>query len=106
MSEHEHDNSESRVALVTGGGRGIGANIARELTDAGMRVAVVARTREQVQEVAREIDGLAIAADVSDEISVARMVEETERELGRVDLLVNNAGIDGPREPIWEQKPA
>ena len=53
------------VALVTGGGRGIGANIARELTRAGMRVAVSARTRTQVEEVAREIDRLAIEADVS-----------------------------------------
>ena len=52
------------VALVTGGGRGIGASIARELTEAGMRVAVTARTREQAEAVAGEIDGLALVGDV------------------------------------------
>jgi 3-oxoacyl-[acyl-carrier protein] reductase len=97
-----------RVALVTGGGRGIGANVARELADAGMHVAVAARTAEQVETVAREIGGLALTVDVSAESSVARMVESTERELGPVDLLVNNAGVgfasDG--RPIWEESPA
>lgn len=81
------------VALVTGGGRGIGAGIARELAAAGMRVAVSARTREQVEATAREIGGLAIVADVADRESVQGMVEEVERELGPIDLLVANAGI-------------
>ena len=87
------DDLQGQVALVTGGGRGIGAGIARELADAGARVAVAARTREQVEEVAQEIDGLAIEADVSDRSAVERMVAETERELGPIDLLVANAGI-------------
>ena len=94
----------SGVALVTGGGRGIGANIARELAAAGMRVAVAARTREQVEQVADEIGGLALAVDVSDEGSVERMIDDTARELGPIDLLVNNAGVAGLRSstPIWE----
>jgi 3-oxoacyl-[acyl-carrier protein] reductase len=93
------------VALVTGGGRGIGANIARELAAAGMRVAVSARTREQVEAVAAELDGLAVAADVSKRADVDAMVAEVERELGTVDLLVANAGI-GPDEPdAWEMEP-
>ena len=98
------DEFSGQVALVTGGGRGIGANIARELAEAGMRVAVAARTREQVERVAQEIGGLALEVDVSDEASVRRMVEETEREVGAIDLLVNNAGIAGPpgAPPIWE----
>jgi NAD(P)-dependent dehydrogenase (short-subunit alcohol dehydrogenase family) len=97
------DELQGQVALVTGGGRGIGANIARELSDAGMRVAVAARTDEQVETVAREIGGLALAVDVSDEASVRRMIEDTERELGAIDLLVNNAGVMGPSErAIWE----
>ncbi len=93
-----------RVALVTGGGRGIGANIARELAEAGMRVAVASRTREQVEGVAQEIGCLALEVDVSDEASVTRMVEATERELGAIGLLVNNAGIAGPWDgpPVWE----
>ena len=86
------------VALVTGGGRGIGADVARELARAGMRVAVSARTRAQVEAVAQEIDGLAIEADVSKQVDVDRMVEQTERELGPVDLLVANAGI-----ALWEK---
>lgn len=96
------DELQGRVALVTGGGRGIGANIARELTDAGMRVAVAARTQKQVEEVAREIGGLALAVDVSDEASVQRMIDDVERELGAIDLLVNNAGIMGSDRAIWE----
>ena len=96
----------SGVALVTGGGRGIGARIARELADAGMKVAVSARTREQVEEVAREIDGLAVVADVSSPGDAEALVAEVERELGPIDLLVNNAGIAGWEvEPAWESSP-
>ena len=96
------------MALVTGGGRGIGAGIARELAGAGMRVAVAARTGGQVEQVAGEIGGLALAVDVSDEASVTRMVEETERELGSIAVLVNNAGIAGSwdERPIWEDDDA
>jgi 3-oxoacyl-[acyl-carrier protein] reductase len=93
---------EGQVALVTGGGRGIGAGIARELADAGMRVAVSARSREQVEKVAREIDGLAVVADVSRRDDVDAIVAEVERELGPIDLLVNNAGIAGWEGTAWE----
>jgi 3-oxoacyl-[acyl-carrier protein] reductase len=92
---------EGQVALVTGGGRGIGANIARELTAGGARVAVSARSADQVEEVAHEIDGLAVTADVSDEQQVAAMVGRVEAELGPIDLLVNNAGI-----ALWGDNPA
>ncbi len=96
---------DGQVALVTGGGRGIGRRIAVELADAGMRVAVSARNRAQVEEAAHAIAGLPIAGDVSRRHDVERMVEETERELGPIDLLVNNAGIAGVRKPAWEQEP-
>jgi 3-oxoacyl-[acyl-carrier protein] reductase len=99
MNERE---LEGQVALVTGGGRGIGRGIARELAAAGMRVAVAARTREQVEETAREIGGLAVQVDVSDEDSVASMVAEVERELEPIDLLVNNAGIAIWENAAWE----
>jgi NAD(P)-dependent dehydrogenase (short-subunit alcohol dehydrogenase family) len=99
-----NDDLTGQVALVTGGGRGIGAGIARELAGAGARVAVAARTREQVEEVAGELGGLALETDVTDRAAVGRMVEETERELGPIDLLAANAGIgNGPA--VWEGEP-
>ena len=90
------------VALVTGGGRGIGASIARELTGAGMRVAVTARTREQAEAVAGEIAGLALTGDVSRNEDVEEWVERTESELGPIDLLAANAGIGSPDGPTWD----
>jgi NAD(P)-dependent dehydrogenase (short-subunit alcohol dehydrogenase family) len=96
----------SGVALVTGGGRGIGRGIALELGRAGMRVAVSARTRSEVEQTAGEAGGLAVEADVSREEDVARMVAEVERELGPIDLLVNNAGIAHWEERAWEDDPA
>ncbi len=94
-----------RVALVTGGGRGIGRGIALELTRAGARVAVAARTRAQVEETAGEIDGLAIEADVSKREDVERMVATAEQELGPLDVLVANAGIANWEEAAWEVEP-
>jgi 3-oxoacyl-[acyl-carrier protein] reductase len=96
----------SGIALVTGGGRGIGRRIAVALAEAGMRVAVSARTRSQVEETAQAVDGLAIEADVSDRGAVERMVAEVERELGPIDLLVCNAGIATWEERAWEQDTA
>ena len=93
------------VALVTGGGRGIGASIARELADAGMRVAVTGRTPETIQAVAEEVGGLALAGDVSRPEDVERWVEATERELGPIELLVCNAGISGSGVPFLEEAP-
>jgi len=90
------------VALVTGGGRGIGAGIARELADAGMTVAISARSQDQVDAVAAEIGGLAVVADVSRQDDVERTVADVERELGPIDLLVNNAGISGWEENAWD----
>ena len=94
-----------KVALITGGGRGIGRGIALELAGAGARVAVSARTREQVEETAAEIGGVAIEADVSKRADVERMVATAEAELGPLDLLVSNAGIALWETAAWEVEP-
>ena len=90
------------VALVTGGGRGIGASIARELTEAGMRVAVTGRTAEQVNAVAADIEGLALIGDVASADDVGSWVETTERELGSIELLVANAGVGAGDSASWD----
>ncbi len=84
-----------KSALITGGGRGIGRAIALEFARNGARVAVAARTAEQVEQVAAEISGDAVAlvCDVSDPESVARMFSRMREDFGNPDILVNNAGI-------------
>src|SRR5258707_4034354 len=88
-----------RVALVTGGSRGIGAAIVRRLADAGVAVAVNYRERtDEANALVKSIVGtggraVAIAADVSQTDAVAQMVQRANSELGPIDILVNNAGI-------------
>ncbi len=84
----------SSRALVTGAGRGIGAGIARELAAHGWHVTVTGRTGDQVEEVAREIDGEAVVGDVSKREDVERMIAAAEP----IGLLVANAGI-----AMWEE---
>jgi 3-oxoacyl-[acyl-carrier protein] reductase len=91
----------SGQAVITGGGRGIGASIARELAGVGWRVAVTGRTREQVEAVANEIGGRALIGDVSRRADVERWFAEA----GDVDLLVNNAGIASGGVPAWQEDP-
>ena len=81
-----------RLALVTGGGRGIGAAIARRLAADGIRVAVTGRSTAELDAVAAETGGVALRCDLSDRADTDRMLGAL-RELGRVDILVNNAGI-------------
>ncbi len=96
-----------RVAIVTGGSRGLGLVLARELGGRGMRVVIVARDEEAIERAratlaAEGIDATALPCDVSDEEGVAGLVADVEENIGPVDLLVNNAGIIqvGPAEAM------
>ena len=87
-----------RGALVTGGGRGIGAAAARMLADRGVRIVVAARSTDQVESVAAELreagtDAWAVTCDVAEPNEVAAMCREAAERLGGVDILVNNAGV-------------
>src|SRR5262245_55255116 len=82
-----------RAGLVTGAGDGIGREIARRLAREGMGVAVLDRDGAAAQTVASEIDGLAVTADVTAEDEVSCAVEAVLARFGRIDVLVNNAGI-------------
>jgi 3-oxoacyl-[acyl-carrier protein] reductase len=93
--------SDRGVALVTGGGRGIGANIARELAADGWSVVVAARTRDEIDAVAEEVGGRAVEMDVSDRASVERAVTEA----GDIELLVANAAVGGADGSTWEIDP-
>src|SRR4051812_18600828 len=91
---------QDKLALITGGGRGIGRAIALEFAREGASVAVAARTEAQVQQVAQELgdqyhaNTLAVTCDVSDSASVNEMFANVTKHFGRgPDILVNNAGI-------------
>jgi NAD(P)-dependent dehydrogenase (short-subunit alcohol dehydrogenase family) len=83
---------DGRVAVVTGGNRGLGYAFARALGEAGARVAIAARDAGKNVEAAAALDALGVELDVTDPTSVAAMVERVTEELGPIDVLVNNAG--------------
>jgi 3-oxoacyl-[acyl-carrier protein] reductase len=100
---------ESSVALVTGGGRGLGAILARRLAEEGLAVAITGRDEGSLDANARELRALgasvlAVPGDVADPASVVGVVARTAAALGPVDLLVNNAGIT-EHGPVWETDP-
>jgi NADP-dependent 3-hydroxy acid dehydrogenase YdfG len=80
-----------RTAVVTGASSGIGAATARQLAEAGARVAVLGRRLDRIETLAKEIDGLPVVADVTADLTEA--AETVRRELGRPDLVVANAGV-------------
>jgi NAD(P)-dependent dehydrogenase (short-subunit alcohol dehydrogenase family) len=81
------------VALVTGGGKGIGAAIAHRLAAQGLRVAILGRDALSLARVAKEIHGLAVEADVTDPAAMSRAIEKVEGALGPIGIAVANAGI-------------
>jgi NAD(P)-dependent dehydrogenase (short-subunit alcohol dehydrogenase family) len=94
-----------KLALVTGGGRGIGAAISRALAGAGARVLVCGRTKADLDAVAKEIGGVAIQVDLSDRAATDELLSST----GHVDVLVNNAGVaesaslDRTTDELWDR---
>lgn len=102
---------QNKRALVTGASSGIGLGIARALAEAGARVCVNhLGAKEQAEEAVRLLSAHGVAciqheADVSDPAAVTGMFEALDAAWGGIDLLVNNAGIDGPRAVAWEADP-
>ena len=82
-----------RSALVTGGSSGIGLAIARALREDGFELTLASRTREKVEAAARDLDALAVAVDVADAGDCRRVVDEHRARYGRLDVLVNSAGV-------------
>jgi NAD(P)-dependent dehydrogenase (short-subunit alcohol dehydrogenase family) len=82
-----------RAALITGGSSGIGLAIARMLRDEGYDLTLASRRPEKVEAAAKELGAVAVAADVSDEAACERLVTEHRERFGRLDMLVNSAGI-------------
>src|SRR3954469_22391792 len=93
-----------KLALVTGGGRGIGAAIARALATAGARVVVCGRSKPDLDAIAREIGGGAVRLDLTDR----KQTDEVLASVGHVDVLVNNAGmaesaaLERTTDAIWD----
>src|SRR5262245_46665568 len=105
-----NDSSVSKIAMVTGGGRGLGRAFAEALAASGYSVGVVARSQAELDETVARVERTggavrAIVADVTDASAVDRAVQDIERALGPIDLLVNNAGVLGPLGPFAESDP-
>ena len=84
---------EGKIAFITGASRGIGLATARELTEAGARVAIIARDKGKADEAAKDVSGSrCFACDVTDVDSVTEVVGAVQAEMGPIDILVNNAG--------------
>ncbi len=99
-----------QVAVVMGGGRGLGRAYAEALAAAGSAVVIAARSPEQLDATAAGIGSrgghaVAVVADVTDPAAVDRVFAAAEQSFGRVDLLVNCAGIGGPFGPAWDTEP-
>jgi 3-oxoacyl-[acyl-carrier protein] reductase len=94
---------DDKVALITGAGAGLGAAMARRFHQEGARVVVNDLDPGAAKSVAEEVGGLAIACDVADSSAVRAMFEEAAREHGRLDVLVNNAGIGAQNEEATER---
>ena len=100
---------DGQVAIVVGSARGIGAAIARTFSQEGASIVLVdlEKMKPQLDEVAREINqkrgkAIAIVADATDDGQVNKMVDETIRRWGKIDILINSVGLRGPLVPVQE----
>ena len=96
-----------KVALVTGAGRGIGEAVALELARQGLKVALVARSQSELDKVAAQIKesggtALSYPFELADVAGIEGLVEQIEKELGPVEIVINNAAIAGPNEGGWD----
>ena len=101
---------EGKIAVVTGAGRGIGRSIALRLAAEGADVALAARSADQIEAVASLVEAegrraLPVVTDLREPGDVTRLAEAVADRLGPCDLLVNNSGIAGPMEVLWESDP-
>src|SRR5579884_710976 len=98
---------QDKIAVVTGGGRGIGQAIALAFAREGAHLVLASRTQEALEETRSMIEALgrkalAVPTDIRQEESVRQLAEQTLQAFGRVDILVNNSGTIGPTAPLWE----
>ncbi|MFF4836229.1 SDR family oxidoreductase [Streptomyces sp. NPDC001315] len=94
-----------RAAVVTGGTRGIGRAVARELAAAGARVCVTGRDADAVRRTAEELGGIGLAGGVADPAHPQELTELVLREFGRIDVVVNNAATNQPYGPLMDVDP-
>jgi len=102
MSAQDFFNLKDQVAIVTGGGQGIGEGIAQRLAAAEARVAVLDLEEDLARSVAQPIGGIGVECDVASASSVEKAIAEVRRQLGPIGILVNNAGIAGRNLPLTE----
>jgi len=102
MEQQDFFSLKNRIAVVTGGGQGIGEGIATRLHAAGAKVVVLDLNEEAAKSVAKSIEGMAVKCDVSSALCVQGAIARVREALGPIDIVVNNAGITGKTAPLWE----
>ena len=107
----ENFNLTGQVAIVTGGGRGIGRAFAQALAKVGVKIVVTARTKHELEQTVELIQSsggqaIAIPGDVSEPSTVEQIAKITEKKFGTADILINNAGITGPVTNEWDADPS